>query len=50
MPPLVGREPFCRKTDLGRHSKLELIICDLQEREQLPDQDANVLLVDERIG
>jgi hypothetical protein len=32
---------------LGGHSKLELVVGDFEEGKEFPDEDADVLLVDE---
>lgn len=50
VPPLVGGEAFRRKGYLSGDAQLELIVGYLEEREQLADQDADVGLVDERVG
>lgn len=47
MPPLVWCKTVGSNANLGGHNWLELIIGNLQERQQLPDQDADVLLVDQ---
>jgi hypothetical protein len=31
MPPLIGREPLGRKTNLGSHAEFEFVIRDFQE-------------------
>ena len=31
VPPLIGREPLGRKTDLSSHAKLKLIVRNFQE-------------------
>ena len=49
MPALVRREAFGGEADLGRHAELELVVRDLEEGEELADEDAHVLLVDERV-
>lgn len=49
VPPLVGCESFCSEADLGGQAKLELRVCHLQESEQLPRENTDVLFVDERV-
>ena len=49
MPPLIRREPLRSKAYLCRHTQLEFIICDLQEGQKFADEDANVVLVDQRV-
>ena len=49
MPPLVWREPFRSKTDLRSHTELELVVRDLQERQQLANQNPDVVLVDQSV-
>lgn len=49
VPTFVGREALRRKADLRSHPKLELVIRDLEEGEQLADEDPDVLLIDERV-
>lgn len=49
MPTFIGCETLRRQADLRGHSQLELVVRDLQEREQFPDEDPDVLLVDQRV-
>lgn len=49
MPTFIRCETLRRQTDLGGHSELELIVRDLQEGEQFPDEDPDVLLVDQGV-
>ena len=50
MPSPVGRETLRRRADLGRHGELELVVGDLEERQQLARKDTNVRFVDEGVG
>lgn len=50
VPSLVGSEPLCGESDLGRHSKLELVIGGLEEGEKLSNHDSNVGLVGKSVG
>lgn len=45
VPSLVGSEPLSGESDLGRHSKLELVVGSLEEGEKLSDHDSDVGLV-----
>jgi hypothetical protein len=50
LPPLVGGEPLRGQGDLRRHTQLELVVRHLEEREKLACHDADITLVDERVG
>src|SRR4051794_31891779 len=47
MPTLVWCKSICGNAYLGCHDRLELGIGHLEEREQFPDQNSDVALVDE---
>ncbi len=49
MPSLVRRKSFSSETDLSSHAKLELVIRDLQKRQQFTDQNPDVTFVDESV-
>lgn len=48
MPPLVWSEAISRDTNLRRHDRLELIVCNLQECQQLSYQYPHIAFVDQR--
>lgn len=50
MPPFIGCKPLRCQADLSSHPQLELIICDLQESEQFPNEVPDILLVDQSVG
>lgn len=49
MPPLVGGEPLCGDGYLGSHTQLELVVRDLEESKEFPDENPDIGLVDQRI-
>lgn len=50
VPPAIGCESFGSSAHLGRHPKLELVVGDFEERQELSNQDPDILLVDEGVG
>jgi hypothetical protein len=49
VPAFVGREALGGERELGREPALELVVGELEEREELADHHAHVLRVDERV-
>ena len=49
VPALVRRKALRGEANLRRHPELEFVVGDLEEGEQLADEYAHVLLVDERV-
>jgi hypothetical protein len=49
VPSSIRSEPFGSSADLSRHSELELVVGNFEERQQFPDEYPNVLLVDQSV-